>query len=74
MKPALRLLIAGEASSEAAQHVPISGAAGAAIYAALKGLAMHAGESTVTIKKERVAQGGYVYLVATNRSPALPAS
>lgn len=53
-------------------RVPIQGPAGAAIFAALKGLAMHCGDGQVTIKKERLPQGGYVYLIGQNDNPARP--
>lgn len=46
--------------------IPIPGAAGAAIYAALLRLATYCGEATVTIRKERPPEGGYLYLIANN--------
>lgn len=53
-------------------RIPIPGAAGAAIYAALKGLSVHCGDGTVTIIKERLPGGGYVYLIGQNDNPARP--
>lgn len=52
-----------ETDPQVGPRIPISGTAGAAIYAALKGMAMHPGAMTLTIIKERVAQGGYIYLI-----------
>jgi hypothetical protein len=54
-------------------RIPISGEAGAAIFTALHSLAMHCGESVVTIKKQRRPGGGYQYLVADRNSPVRPA-
>lgn len=51
-------------------RVPIPGAAGASIYAALSGMAMHAGPMTITITKSRMAGGGYAYSIARNLTPA----
>lgn len=77
MKPALRTIDYHQpldaTGAEAPQRIPITGTAGAAIYAALKGMAMHPGEMTLTIKKERVAQGGYIYLTGIQK-PQPPAS
>ena len=44
--------------------IPILGAAGASIYAALHRLHLYADEDTVTITKRRVETGGYVYVVS----------
>ena len=44
--------------------IPIPGAAGAAIYSALHGLAMRPGGGMITIAKKPVAGGGYVYEIA----------
>jgi hypothetical protein len=52
--------------------IPIPGAAGAAIFAALKSLALLCGEGKVTIIKERLPSGGYTYLIANNQNPARP--
>ena len=52
--------------------IPIPGAAGAAIYAALKGLSVLCGDGSVTIIKERLPAGGYVYLIGNNHTPARP--
>lgn len=52
--------------------IPIPGQAGTAIYETLRRMAMHPGECGVTIKKERVAGGGYVYVIGTNEPPARP--
>jgi hypothetical protein len=46
--------------------IPIPGAPGAAIYAALMRLAMFCGDTTVTIRKSRSPSGGYTYEVANN--------
>lgn len=46
--------------------IPIPGAPGAAIFAALVRLAMHCGDGTVTVRKERSPAGGYIYEVANN--------
>jgi hypothetical protein len=53
-------------------RIPIPGGAGATIYEALSRMAMHCGECGITIKKERVAGGGYVYVIGTNEPPARP--
>lgn len=52
--------------------IPIPGAAGAAIFGALKGLSMLCGSGSVTIIKERLPQGGYTYLIGHNETPARP--
>ena len=52
--------------------IPVPGAAGAAIFIALKGLAMKSGPGGVTIKKERVAGGGYVYVIGHHEQPDNP--
>ena len=54
--------------------VPIPGAAGAAIAVALQRMATHCGETILTIKKERVAGGGYAYVISNNQPPARPVS
>jgi hypothetical protein len=46
--------------------IPIPGAPGAAIYSALMRLAMFCGDATVTIRKERLPQGGYTYQIANH--------
>jgi hypothetical protein len=48
--------------------IPIPGAPGAAIFAALMRLATHCGDASVTIRKERLPAGGYTYLIATDHS------
>lgn len=53
-------------------RIPIPGAAGAAIWAALTRMSLHAGECGITIKKERVAGGGYVYTIGNHEPPARP--
>ena len=57
---------------ECGPKIPIPGAAGAAIFAALKALAMRPGGGSVTISKDRVAGGGYVYSIGCNEQPARP--
>ncbi len=52
--------------------IPIPGAAGAAIFSALKGLSLLAGSGSVTIIKERSPHGGYTYLIGHNETPARP--
>jgi len=54
------------------RKIPIPGAAGETIYAALARMATYCGECGVTIRKERVAGGGYVYTIGTNEPPAKP--
>jgi hypothetical protein len=54
-------------------RIPIPGAAGAAIYIALQRLATLCGEGGITIKKERVAAGGYVYTIGNHEPPERPA-
>lgn len=49
--------------------IPIPGAAGAAIYAALMRLAMQCGDGAVTICKQRLPSGGYSYEVANSNAP-----
>jgi hypothetical protein len=44
--------------------IPVPGAAGVAIAAALQGLVMQAGGGTVNIHKRPVAGGGYVYEIS----------
>lgn len=50
--------------------IPIPGTAGATIAAALKHLALHCGEGSVKITKQRVATGGYIYVVSNHTDPA----
>lgn len=45
-------------------QIPIPGAAGEMVRAALQSLAMYAGEASVNISKQRVASGGYVYVIS----------
>lgn len=45
-------------------QIPIPGAAGEAVRAALQSLAMHVGEASVNISKQRVATGGYTYVIS----------
>jgi hypothetical protein len=47
-------------------RIPIPGAAGAAVYAALKSLVMRCGEGDVLITKRRVAGGGYTYWITND--------
>jgi hypothetical protein len=47
--------------------IPIPGAAGAAIAAALLGLATKPGPGVVTITKKPVAGGGYIYEVTRDQ-------
>ena len=63
----------GDGGEPAGPRIPIPGAAGAAVYAALQGLAMHCGEqASVTIIKERLPNGGYTYLIGHNSNRARP--
>ncbi len=50
-------------------RIPIPGTAGEAIKAALQALAMHPGEMMLVIKKERTAQGKYLYLISKTQPP-----
>ncbi len=59
---------------DGAPRIPIPGTAGEAIRAALNSLAMYPGEMTVTIKKERLPQGGYIYQIAKIQPPDSPAT
>lgn len=52
--------------------IPIPGPAGAAIFVALHRMATHCGECGITIKKERVPGGGYVYTIGNHEMPARP--
>ncbi len=52
--------------------IPIPGAAGATIYAALQSLAMRPGEASVNISKRKVAGGGYVYVISNLPATADP--
>lgn len=47
--------------------IPIPGAAGMGIFAALQGLAMTPGPGIVTICKKPVAGGGYIYEIARDQ-------
>jgi hypothetical protein len=69
---ALRVDFADYDDLSGSPKVPIPGAAGVAISESLRRMAMHAGECGITIKKERVAGGGYVYIIGTNEPPARP--
>jgi hypothetical protein len=53
----------------AAPKIPIPGAQGQAVAAALSALAMHPGSMIVTIAKERLPQGGYIYLISKTQPP-----
>jgi hypothetical protein len=55
---------------ESAPRIPIPGVAGEAIRAALMKMATTCGETVLTIKKERVAGGGYAYVLTNNQPPA----
>ena len=57
---------------ESGPKIPIPGAAGAAIFIALQRMATHCGEVALTISKERVAAGGYVYTISNSQPPARP--
>lgn len=59
----------GHALRDDAPRVPIPGAAGVQIFAALNGLAMYAGEMSIVIRKERIAGGGYRYAIARQLPP-----
>ncbi len=50
-------------------RIPIPGKHGSAVAAALNAMVMHPGEMIVTIKKEKLAQGGYVYLISQTQPP-----
>lgn len=56
----------------AAPRVPIPGAAGNAVAAALQKMTTHFGEMRLIIDKERVAGGGYVYTLSFTQPPARP--
>lgn len=49
--------------------IPIPGAAGTAIFAALQGLAVLCGDGRLTIEKKRVPGGGYSYWVSNIITP-----
>ena len=51
------------AAEETGPRIPIPGQAGAVIAAALKSMAMHVGDISITIKKQRTPNGGYTYLI-----------
>lgn len=53
-------------------RVPIPGAAGTTIAVALQRMATHCGETVLTIKKERVAGGGYAYVISNHNPPGHP--
>lgn len=48
---------------------PIPGAAGVAALAALRAIALYPGEAVLTVKKERLTGGGYIYLIAETQTP-----
>ena len=50
-----------------AHLIPIPGAAAASVYEALKALAMHVGQASVSIIKRRIEGGGYVYVINFNK-------
>lgn len=50
-------------------RIPIPGPQGGSVAAALNALVMHPGEMIVTIKKERLPQGGYIYLISKTQPP-----
>lgn len=50
-------------------RIPIPGPQGSAVAAALNALVMHPGEMIVTIRKERVPRGGYIYLISKTQPP-----
>lgn len=53
-------------------RIPIHGVAGATIFAALQRMAMCCGDCAITIKKERLAGGGYAYSIGNHEPPARP--
>lgn len=60
------------AAHDSAPRIPIPGHAGATIFAALKGLAMFAGdEVSLTIRKVRAQGGGYAYLISRTIPPTI---
>lgn len=59
-------------NGESGPKIPIPGAAGQTIAAALARMSAHCGEVELTIKKERVAGGGYVYTITNTHPPARP--
>jgi hypothetical protein len=59
--------------SDNGPKIPIPGAAGAAVYAALQSLALYCGEATVTITKARVSGAGYTYWVSNLSTPPIRA-
>ena len=67
------LIDMGNGNGHDTRKIPITGAAGEAVYAALLHLSTHCGECGVTIKKERVAGGGYVYTIGNHEPPVKPA-
>jgi len=52
-----------------ADSFPIPGAAGAAVRAALRAMSLYPGETSVTVRKEKLPGGGYVYLIAESQTP-----
>ena len=56
-----------KANGHESPRIPIPGAAGAAVFAALHGLVMQSGGGAVTIIKKPVAGGSYVYEIARDR-------
>ena len=53
-----------DGSDDHGHKIPIPGAAGATVYAALLSLAMRAGGGVLTITKKPVPGGGYTYWVS----------
>lgn len=55
-------------------RIPITGSAGRIVAAALRSLALNAGEGEITIRKQRAAAGGYVYVIfrSTPQPPVPP--
>lgn len=53
-----------DGAHEDGPKIPIPGAAGAMVFAALKSLALFCGEASVNISKRKVAGGGYVYVIS----------
>lgn len=49
-------------------RIPIGGSGGAIILQALKRLALHAGEISITITKRRTGSGGYTYVITHRES------
>ncbi len=53
-------------------RIPIPGAAGEAIRAALQKVSTHCGPIGVRIDKERVPGGGYIFTVSVIQPPVKP--